>query len=239
MTSEEFDQKIAAATSREKAYGLAVGYLKDRPRFDWTGVYVLEGQELVLRAFVGKPTEHTRIPVGRGVCGTAIAEKADQRIDDVSKVPNYLMCSLDTKSELVVLIRDGEKIYGQIDVDSHTRAAFTDEDHAEVRRVADRIARLFRERPSLPDRPPRKVEPGVDESASKAGRDFYARCSVCKGEIAWSAAWYKCTVSTCNRTRMALSFCSTDCWDSHLPEARHRDPGFTEHKAPNPPTRLV
>lgn len=232
MTFDEFRQKLEGVSSREKAYNLAVGYLKDRPRFDWTGVYALEGQELVLRAFVGKPTEHMRIPVGRGICGTAVAEKADQRVDDVTQVKNYLACSLDTKAELVVLIRSGDTIYAQIDVDSHTKAAFTDEDQAEVKKVADAIAGHFASHRSLPERTPKTGAAAVTDGA---GKSFYMRCSVCKGEIAWSATWYKCTVSTCNRARVALAFCSTDCWDTHLPEARHRDPGFTEHRAPNPP----
>jgi L-methionine (R)-S-oxide reductase len=231
MTFEEFEQKLVGATSREKAYNLAVGYLKDRPRFDWTGVYALEGAELVLRAFVGKPTEHMRIPVGRGICGTAIAEKADQRVDDVTKVKNYLACSLDTKAELVVLIKQGETIYGQIDIDSNTKAAFDDADYEEVKRVATAVARYLALHPGLPERAPKVPVPGGDG----VGKLFYARCSVCKGEIKWGSTWYKCTVSTCNRTRIALLFCSTDCWDSHLPEAKHRDPGFTEHRAPNQP----
>lgn len=236
MTFEEFELKLVGATSREKAYNLAVGYLKDRPRFDWTGVYALDGNELVLRAFVGKPTEHLRIPVGKGICGTAILEKADQRVDDVTKVRNYLSCSLDTKAELVVLIRQGETIYGQIDIDSNTKAAFTDDDYAEVKKVAEKIGRFLALHRDLPERTPKAGAP-VEPGGSVQGRDFYTRCSVCKGEIKWSSAWFKCTVSTCNRTRLALTFCSTDCWDSHLPEARHRDPAFTEQRAPHPPRR--
>lgn len=238
MTFDEFSQKLVAAPSREKAYNLAVGYLKDRPRFHWTGVYSLEGSELVLRSFVGKPTDHIRIPVGRGVCGTAVAEKRDINVPDVSQEKNYLACSLDTKSELVVLIKTGETIYGQIDIDSDTKSAFTADDEAEVKKVADSVARYFALHPDLPERVA-KTPPPTDgqEDPNAATRGYYARCSVCKGEIKWGAAWYKCTVSTCNRTRIALQFCSTDCWDSHLPEARHRDPGFQEMRAPHQPTQ--
>lgn len=234
MTFEEFQQKLVGAASREKAYNLAVGYLKDRPRFNWTGVYALEGEELVLRSFVGKPTDHVRIPIGRGICGTSMAEKRDINVPDVSKEKNYLACSLDTRSELVVLIRTGETYYGQIDIDSNEKGAFTDEDQTEVKKVADSIARYFALHRDLPDRTVKPATP-VGEMPGVTRREFYARCSVCKGEIRWGATWYKCTVSTCNRTRVALQFCSTDCWDSHLPEARHRDPGFTEQKAPHQP----
>src|SRR5438128_707977 len=129
MTFEEFEQKLVGASSREKAYNLAVGYLKDRPR------------------------------------------------------------------------------------------------------VAEKVARYLALHPGLPERTERAPSPNANPDGM--GKTFYARCSVCKGEIKWASTWYKCTVSTCNRTRIALLFCSTDCWDSHLPEARHRDPGFTEHRAPN------
>ena len=146
MTFEEFNDKLAGASSREKAYNLAVGYLKDRPHFDWTGVYALEGQELVLRAFVGKPTEHMRIPVGKGICGTAVVEKADQLVNDVTQVKNYLACSIDVKSELVVLIRSGESIYAQIDIDSHEEGAFDPALEAGVRAVAERLAAAYADR---------------------------------------------------------------------------------------------
>ena len=92
--------------------------------FDWSGIYRLEGDQLVLDAFVGAPTEHTHIPVGRGVCGTAVAEDRDQIIDDVHALDNYLACSLETKSEAVVLIRSNGEVVGQIDIDSHTRGRF-------------------------------------------------------------------------------------------------------------------
>jgi GAF domain-containing protein len=111
-------------------------------RYDWVGVYLLneEANELWLHNYVGSPTEHARIHVGEGVCGLAVAEKANQRVDDVSAVDNYLACSPDTQSELVVLIRAGDEIFGQIDLDSDEKAAFTDEDEAALSLVADKLA---------------------------------------------------------------------------------------------------
>ena len=80
--------------------------LHDRlPHFHWVGVYWLKGNELVLGPYVGPPTEHVRIPVGRGVCGTAVAENMNQIIEDVRELDNYLACNLETRSEIVVLIR--------------------------------------------------------------------------------------------------------------------------------------
>jgi L-methionine (R)-S-oxide reductase len=81
--------------------------------------------------------------VGRGVCGTAVAEKRDLNIPDVRAVGNYLACSLETRSELVVLIREGETIYAQIDIDSHTVNAFDAAATAKVERLAAWLARAY------------------------------------------------------------------------------------------------
>ena len=105
--------------------------------------YMLHGHELVLEAFAGRETEHTRIPVGKGVCGTAVAEKRDQNVADVTAVGNYLACNLFTKSELVVLIRRGDHILGQIDIDSDVSNGFGEREHADVKEVADALAVLL------------------------------------------------------------------------------------------------
>jgi len=106
-------------------------------------LYMLHGDELVLEAFAGRDTEHTRIPVGKGVCGTAVATGVDQNVPDVQAVENYIACNTWTRSELVVLIRRGDKILGQIDVDSDQPDPFTAEEEAEVRLVADALAVLL------------------------------------------------------------------------------------------------
>jgi L-methionine (R)-S-oxide reductase len=111
-------------------------------RFDWVGVYLLTeaGDELWLHNYVGKGTEHARIKVGEGVCGTAVAEKANQNVPDVSKIDNYIACSPFVQSELVVLIRAGDEIFGQIDIDSDELNSFSDETVAQVQAVADKLA---------------------------------------------------------------------------------------------------
>jgi GAF domain-containing protein len=111
-------------------------------RFDWVGVYLLDGEknELWLHNYVGTPTDHARIPVGEGICGTAVAERANQNVPDVTKVSNYLACSPDTRSEMVVLIRAGEDIFGQIDIDSNNVGAFNAEDESALQSVADKLA---------------------------------------------------------------------------------------------------
>ena len=105
--------------------------------------YMLHGNELVLEAHAGRDTEHTHIAVGKGVCGTAVAEKQDQNVPDVGAIGNYLACNLFTKSELVVLIRRGDHILGQIDIDSDVPAGFGEPEHADVKVVADALAVLL------------------------------------------------------------------------------------------------
>ncbi len=106
-------------------------------------MYMLHGGELVLEAHAGRETEHTRIAVGQGVCGTAVATGEDQNVPDVRAISNYIACNTWTRSELVVLIRRGSLILGQIDVDSDEPDPFTEEERAAVRKVADALAVLL------------------------------------------------------------------------------------------------
>jgi L-methionine (R)-S-oxide reductase len=106
-------------------------------------LYMLQGGELVLEAYAGRETDHTRIPVGQGVCGTAVATGQDQNVPDVRTVDNYIACNAWTRSELVVLIRRGATILGQIDVDSDQPDPFTPDEEAEVRTVAEALAVLL------------------------------------------------------------------------------------------------
>jgi L-methionine (R)-S-oxide reductase len=139
---------------------LRAAHLHDAPRVDllrmaceriqgWGGpytsiyAYMLHGDQLELEAFAGRETEHTRIAVGVGVCGTAVAEQQDQNVPDVGAVGNYLACNLYTKSELVVLIRRGDHILGQIDIDSDVPNGFGEREHADVKAVADALAVLL------------------------------------------------------------------------------------------------
>jgi L-methionine (R)-S-oxide reductase len=114
------------------------------PLFDWTGIYELFPDGVLrLGPFVGAPTDHVFIGVGKGICGTAVAEERNINVPDVRDVENYLACSAETRSELVVLIRDERTIYAQIDIDSHTIAAFDDDTVRGVERVAGLLARAY------------------------------------------------------------------------------------------------
>ncbi len=108
--------------------------------FHWVGIYWLTGDHLTLGPYVGKPTEHSRIAIGQGVCGTAVVEGRNQVIADVREVANYLACSVATRAEIVVLIRRHGEIIGQIDADSDTPGAFDHSDEALLTSVAERLA---------------------------------------------------------------------------------------------------
>ncbi len=136
----------ARGASQDELLEAAVRAIEaSEPRYDWVGIYLLDGDMLTLHNYVGRPTEHSRIPVGVGVCGSAVAERRDINVPDVRELENYLACSVETRAELVVLISDpvSGRIHGQIDLDSDRPGAFTPEDERELRRVADWLGRLF------------------------------------------------------------------------------------------------
>ncbi len=139
---------IAAAPNATSAIRQTVALLKDAmPDYAWVGVYLLDGNELVLGPYVGKPSPHTRIPLGRGICGAAAAEKATIVVDDVNADPRYLACSIETKSEIVVPIMQGAEVLGEIDIDSDRAAAFGSRDRALLEPIAALLAdRLSDER---------------------------------------------------------------------------------------------
>jgi len=134
---------IAAAPNANTAMRQTVELLKDGvSHYTWVGIYLLDGNELVLGPFVGKPSPHTRIPLGRGICGAAAAEKATIVVDDVSSDSRYLACSVETKSEIVVPIMQDNEVLGEIDVDSDTPRAFGTID----RELLEPIAAMLAER---------------------------------------------------------------------------------------------
>jgi len=136
------ERKVNSDASVNEVLDFAVRTLKEQhERYDWVGIYLLDGDTLVLHNYIGKPTEHIRIPVGVGVCGVAVAEGANQIIADVTKLDNYLACSVGTRSEIVVLIRRGSAILGQIDIDSDVENAFGRQDETLLARVAHLLAR--------------------------------------------------------------------------------------------------
>jgi L-methionine (R)-S-oxide reductase len=134
------ERDVAGAGSAAAAMERAVSGLKALPHYTWVGVYLLEGQDLVLGPFLGKPSPHTRIPLGQGICGAAATAGATIVVDDVNADPRYLACSIETKSEIVApILRDG-RVLGELDIDSDKPAAFRAADRALVERIAAAIA---------------------------------------------------------------------------------------------------
>lgn len=107
--------------------------------YDWFGFYLtIPGRrELALGPYQGAPTEHLRIPFGKGVCGQAADREETVVVDDVGREANYLACSLETKSEIVVPIMRGSEVLGEIDIDSHTTAGFDRSDREFLEELAE------------------------------------------------------------------------------------------------------
>jgi GAF domain-containing protein len=140
----QVEKVVESSATRDEVLRQAVRILKEgREHYNWVGIYLIDRDTLVLHNYLGKPTEHTHIPIGKGVCGVAVAEGSNQIVGDVTKLDNYLACSVETRAEIVVLIKRGSEILGQIDIDSDLENAFTLEDEALLGRVADLIARRF------------------------------------------------------------------------------------------------
>jgi len=134
-------EELASERDRTRAMERAVAILKrEMPSYTWVGIYLLEGDELVLGPFLGKPSPHTRIPLARGICGAAASEKRTIIVDDVNADPRYLACSLETRSEIVVPIMSRTRVLGEIDVDSDRTAAFTADDRTLLEAVASLLA---------------------------------------------------------------------------------------------------
>ena len=131
-------------TEEEEPLSKVVRFLKEKVRYyDWVGIYVIEGKNLVLNSFVGKPTIHTCIPIGKGICSLAVTEMRTIIIDDVLTDPMYIPCDERTRSEIVVPILANGRFVAGIDIDSNTPSAFTDWDKNFLEKVADILSVLF------------------------------------------------------------------------------------------------
>ena len=132
---------IEHAPSYPQAMLEAVNVLKEQmPDYSWVGIYLLEGEELVLGPYRGKPSPHTRIPLNQGICGAAASTRETIIVDDVNSDPRYLARSIETKSEIVVpIMLDGE-VLGELDIDSDRPAAFGSADRTLLEKVAELLA---------------------------------------------------------------------------------------------------
>jgi GAF domain-containing protein len=143
----DIEHFAAATTDLAAVQRFTVDAIATRlPQYDWVGFYMLVPDDrttLVLGPFHGAPTEHVRIPVAQGICGAAVAQGETIVVDDVAADPRYLSCSIETRSEIVVPIRVHGEIVGEIDIDSHTPAAFGAKDRSFVEECAALVGRFL------------------------------------------------------------------------------------------------
>lgn len=112
------------------------------PDINWAGFYLLEGDILVLGPFQGK-SACTQISIGRGVCGTAVAENATQLVADVHKFPGHIACDCASNSEIVVPLRKEGKVVGVLDIDSPVFSRFTEEDQEGLEKFAEALQKVI------------------------------------------------------------------------------------------------
>lgn len=118
---------------------------KEVAHYDWVGFYFKndDKRELKLGPYAGKPTDHTIIPFGKGICGQVAESNENFVVPDVQAQDNYIACSISVKSEIVVpLFKNGENI-GQIDIDSDTPDPFTEEDERFLEFVNQKVAGIL------------------------------------------------------------------------------------------------
>ncbi len=143
----EIKDIVARADNRDMALQTISELLvREVGHYDWVGFYLVEepgSQELVLGPYEGSPTEHVQISFGEGICGQAADTGTTFIVQDVSQETNYLSCSPDVKSEIVVPIFKGDTFVGELDIDSHELAPFTDDDDEFLEAVCTAIAPLF------------------------------------------------------------------------------------------------
>lgn len=135
------------AKSRDEKLQDICRYLADEVEvFDWVGFYLVDPEaerELVLGPYVGEETDHTRIPFGTGICGQAADTEETFVVQDVSKAENYLACSVDVKSEIVVPVMKEGKFVAELDIDSHTKDVMTKQHRKLLEEICDIVASLF------------------------------------------------------------------------------------------------
>ena len=116
-------------------------------KYNWVGFYMIDQSDaepmLQLGPYIGAPTTHTRIPLNQGICGAAASSGNTLIVDDVASDPRYLACSIETKSEIVVPVRVNGEVVGELDIDSHTPAAFTSEDRSLCELAAALVGRYL------------------------------------------------------------------------------------------------
>jgi GAF domain-containing protein len=133
---EILDRILEAIEENGNIIERTVEILNELKHYDWVGIYLVDGEELVLNHYIGRPTEHTRIRIGSGICGAAVVDERTIVVPDVCSDGRYIACSQETRSEIVVPIWSSNRIIGEIDVDSDLPDAFDSSDVRLLERIA-------------------------------------------------------------------------------------------------------
>ena len=153
-TSSDYDKLLqivseiccANESQADKLMQVCILLHNNIPHYNWVGFYLTDPnaeRELVLGPFVGAPTEHTRIPYGQGICGQAADREKTFIIQDVTLETNYLSCSPDVRAEIVLPIFKNGHVAGELDIDSHHLAPFTEDDRYFLEGVCRIVEHLF------------------------------------------------------------------------------------------------
>jgi GAF domain-containing protein len=140
------DEIVAETDDRDGALQAICDLLRASvAHYDWVGFYLADNQAraLVLGPFAGAPTGHVRIAFGQGICGQAAERRETFIVQDVSREANYLACSPEVRSEIVLPVVSDGRLVAELDIDSHALAPFTDADRAFLADVAAAVAELF------------------------------------------------------------------------------------------------
>ena len=144
-TIQMADDFIKTASNPQSAMEGIVGLLiASFAHYDWVGIYLMvDNNTLRLGPFRGDPSPHTEIPIDKGICGAAVRERQTIIVPDVNADPRFLACSIKTRSEIVVPIKRGDLILGEIDIDSDLINAFDDRDRKMLEKIAAGLAEIM------------------------------------------------------------------------------------------------
>ena len=128
--------------NKEKSVQQVVDFLQSNfELYSWVGIYVVKHNMLYLGPWQGdQATEHSKIPIGQGICGAAAKTGKTEIVSDVHSDNRYLSCFISTRSEIVVPIKKNSKTIGEIDIDSDHPQAFTHSDEIFLKEIADMLA---------------------------------------------------------------------------------------------------
>lgn len=145
MLAEKKIRDIVSKGDGSRSLAGVVDFLYENfDKYSWVGIYIVEGNDLLLGPWKGEQaTEHTRIPIGRGICGSAAETGKTEIIADVSQDERYLSCFISTQSEIVVPVKKNGRVIAEIDIDSDAPDAFDKKDAVFLEKIADILARCI------------------------------------------------------------------------------------------------